>query len=146
MLQWDKVLEHLPRDLSGLPVLTSRVISILAIQGVVILAWYAVIGSPADPERLPFGLQLDPLHAVVHLALGVGGAYAGFVRPTAALNFVRLFSVVYLSLAVLGTFTDTHLGMHLEFEENLLHWTAGSGAAVIGFGLAPRPTVQQDAR
>jgi hypothetical protein len=115
-----------------------------AIQGAIVLGFYLVAGPPADLERLPLGFQLDPIHAAVHLAVGLVGGYVGFLRPSAAMRFLQVFGILYLGLAILGTFTSTHFGMHLEFNENVLHWTVGVLAVVVGFGLLPIPTLRED--
>jgi hypothetical protein len=110
---------------------------LFAIQGVIILVAYLAMGPPSDLNRLPIGLRLDPIHAVVHLLAGIAGASVGFLRPSLSVPFLRGFAVFYLTLAVLGTFTSTHFGMHLQADENIFHWTVGAITAVIGFGLIP---------
>jgi hypothetical protein len=116
-----------------LALLACRLLAVFAVQGLAVLALYGLLGPAARPEDLPLGLQLDRLHGVVHLAIGLLGGYVGFRRPAAALAFVRLFAVVYLLLAIVGTFTPIHLGMELGLPENALHWALGLPAAVIGF-------------
>jgi len=115
-----------------------RFMTLFAVQGVVVLALYAVRGWNADPDSLPLGLQLDPLHGLIHLITGMLGAYFGFLRPAGALRFLQLFAVFYLSLAILGTFTRIHLGMQLELAENVLHWGLSVPAVLIAFGPAIR--------
>lgn len=104
-----------------------------AVQGVADLVVYAVGGSGIGPDSFPSGFRLDPIHAAVHLALGVSGAYVGFWRPGWAVAFTRFFAVFYLTLAFFGTFTDVHFGMRLALSENSLHWSLGTLTAVIGF-------------
>ena len=113
-----------------------RVMSLFALQGLVILLLYARLGWNASPEALPLSLQLDPLHGVVHLVSGLIGAYFGFVRPAGAVRFIRVFAIFYLALAVFGTFTHIHFGMQLALPENSLHWTLGLLAGATGFGPA----------
>jgi hypothetical protein len=91
--------------------------SLFALQGLVILLLYARLGWNASPEALPLGLQLDPLHGVVHLISGLIGAYFGFLRPAGAARFIQVFAIFYLGLAVFGTFTHMHFGMQLELPE-----------------------------
>lgn len=105
-----------------------------AAQGVVVLALYALMGPKTTPDDLPLGLQLDPLHGVIHLLSGLLGGYIGFWRPSAAVRFTQLFAVFYLLLAVSGTFTSIHFGMQIAPPENVLHWILGLTAATIGFG------------
>jgi hypothetical protein len=105
-----------------------------AVQGVVVLALYALMGPQTTPDDLPLGLKLDPLHGVIHLLSGLIGGYIGFWRPSAAVRFTQIFAVFYLLLAVFGTFTSIHFGMQIAPPENVLHWTLGLIAATIGFG------------
>jgi hypothetical protein len=111
-----------------------RVMALFALQGVVILLAYAWLGWNTSPDALPPGLQLDPMHGVIHLVSGIIGAYFGFVRPSGAVRFIQIFALFYLGLAILGTFTHVHFGLQLELPENSLHWTLGLLAAAIGFG------------
>jgi hypothetical protein len=129
--------QFMPRDIEGLAQLGARLTLFFAAQGSAILAYYALTSGPADPSRLPLGLQLDPIHAAVHLAIGLAGGYVGFVRPAAAIFFMQVFGLLYLALAVFGTFTSIHFGMELAFNENALHWSVGTIAVVIGFRLIP---------
>jgi lysylphosphatidylglycerol synthetase-like protein (DUF2156 family) len=135
----------LPRDLPSVAILGCKLLTFFAIQGMVVLLYYAVTAPPADHERLPPGLQLDPIHAVVHLLVGLGGMYVGFRATSYAIQYLRGFGILYLALAVLGTFTSFYLGMHLGFDENVLHWTAGAIATLVGFGLVPIPSVRTGA-
>ncbi len=105
-----------------------------AVQGVVVLGLYAFMGPQTTPDDLPLGLQLDPLHGVIHLLSGLIGGYIGFWRPSAAVRFTQLFAVFYLLLAVVGTFSSMHFGMQIAPPENVLHWILGLIATTIGFG------------
>jgi hypothetical protein len=123
--------------------------ALFALQGAVLLLLYAARGWDTDPGSFPLGLQLDPLHAAIHLATGLAGIWFAFFRPAYALPFLRGFAVFYLGLAVLGTFTRLHFGMQLELPENSLHWGLGTMAAVIAFGpqlmraIGPRQTAER---
>jgi hypothetical protein len=130
-----KVESMIPRDQAGWAVLYCRVMGLFALQGLVILALYATMGFDSNPDALPPGLQLDPLHGVIHLVSGIIGLYFGFVRPSGAIRYIQVFAIFYLLLAIFGTFTDIHFGMQLEFSENALHWPLGLIAAAIGFGM-----------
>lgn len=123
----------LPRTQQDWAVFYCRVMALFALQGVVLMALYAVRDFDAHPDTMPPGLKLDPLHSVIHLVTGLIGAYIGFWQPSAAVRFIQIFSVFYLLLAVLGTFTHFHFGMQLQLEENALHWPLGLLAAFIGF-------------
>jgi hypothetical protein len=112
---------------------------LFVLQGIVILSLYSLRGFDADPDTLPPGLRLDPLHGVIHLVTGLIGTYFAFWRPAGALSFLRVFTIFYLGLAMLGTFTHTHLGMQLEFEENSFHWTLSLIAVAIAFGMSLFP-------
>jgi len=110
-----------------------RIMSLFALQGLVLLFLYAARGFGTNPDEMPPGFGLDPLHAVIHLVTGLLGIYFGFLRPSGALLFLRIFTVFYLLLAVFGTFTDFHFGMQLELEENALHWPLAVLAGLIAF-------------
>jgi len=120
-------------------VLYCKVMSLFILQGLIVLAIYAIRGFDTDPHTLPPGLGLDPAHGVVHLVTGLIGAYFGFRRPTGALTFLRLFSIFYLGLAFFGTFTNIHFGLQLELQENLFHWPLSLAATFIAFGMSYLP-------
>ena len=88
------------------------------LQGAVLLLAYAYYGFDTDPQSFPPGQRLDPLHAGVHLLWGIAGTYAGFVRPRLATPFMLAFAAFYTLLAILGTFTRQHFGMHLDTSVN----------------------------
>ena len=102
------------------------------LQGALLLLAYAYYGFDADPQSFPPGQRLDPLHAAVHLLWGIAGTYVGFVRPRLATNFMLAFAAFYTLLAILGTFTSQHLGMHLDTSVNLFHWSLVFPAWAIG--------------
>jgi hypothetical protein len=106
------------------------------LQGALLLLAYAYYGFDTDPQSLPPGQRLDPLHAAVHLLWGIAGTYVGFVRPHLATPFMLAFAAFYTLLAILGTFTNQHLGMHLDTPANLFHWSLVFPAWAIGlYGL-----------
>jgi hypothetical protein len=105
-------------------------------QGALILLAYAYYGFDTDPGSFSLGLRLDPLHAVVHFVWGLAGSYIGFFRPRYATAFVLAFATFYTVLAVLGTFTQHHLGMRLDDRVNFFHWSLVLPAWAIGlYGL-----------
>jgi hypothetical protein len=108
-------------------------LSLFVVQAIVVLGFYALRGFDTPSGQLPLGLQLDPRHGVLHLAIGLVGAVAAFVRPSAATAVVRAFAVLYLGLAVLGTFTTVDFGMELALPENTLHFVLGGLALILGF-------------
>ena len=116
-------------------VLYCKVMSLFVLQGVIILTLYSMRGFDADPDTLPPLLRLDPMHGVIHLVTGLIGTYFAFWKPSGALNFLRVFTIFYLGLAILGTFTHMHFGMQLELEENLFHWPLALLAAAVAFGM-----------
>jgi hypothetical protein len=116
-----------------------KVMTLFALQGIVILAIYSLRGFNTDPDSLPPGLRLDPLHGVIHLVTGLIGTYYAFWKPESALTFLRAFTIFYVGLAILGTFTHSHFGMQLEFEENSFHWTISLIAVAIAFGMSFLP-------
>lgn len=124
----------LPHSQYAWALLSCRLMALLAAQGLVVLVLYALMGPTTQPVDLPPGLQIDPLHAAIHLVSGAIGGYIGFWRPSAAIRFIQLFAVVYLPLAVFGTFTAMDFGMQLKLGENGFHWTLALIAAAIGFG------------
>lgn len=106
------------------------------IQGGLLLLAYAYYGWDTDPDSFTAGLKLDPIHAGVHFVWGLAGTYIGFLQPRLATGFVLVFAAFYTVLAVLGTFTSHHLGMHLNDRVNLFHWTLVIPAWAIGiYGL-----------
>lgn len=109
------------------------VLSLFVIQGIVVLTFYVLRGMDTSPKALPLGLQLDPIHAVIHLVTGCLAALFAYRYPQKAPAFLRAFAIFYLALAVIGTFTDFHFGLQLELPENALHWSIGGLAAVIGY-------------
>ena len=141
------LVQYIPQALRSqfaLARLYTSALSLFALQGIILLVLYWTKGSGTQPEDLPPGLQLDFLHSWVHLAIGLAAVYVTFRRPSLSISFVQLFGLVYLFLAALGTFTTVHLGMQLERSENLLHWTLGLVAAVIGFGLRFVPSMRSN--
>jgi hypothetical protein len=116
-----------------------KIMTLFVLQGIIILAIYTVRGFDAHPDTLPPFLRLDPMHGVIHLVTGFIGTYFAFWKPNSALAFLRVFTVFYTCLAILGTFTSTHFGMQLEFEENSFHWTLSLIAAAIAFGMSVFP-------
>ena len=126
----------LPATQQEWAVLYCKVMTLFVLQGLIIVALYAVRGFETNPDTLPPGLRLDPAHGVIHLVTGLIGSYFAFWRPSGALTFLRAFAVFYLGLAIFGTFTDMHFGLQLEMEENLFHWPLGLIAAFIAFGMS----------
>ncbi|MBC7879387.1 MAG: DUF4383 domain-containing protein [Anaerolineales bacterium] len=125
----------LPSSQQDWAVLYCKVMSLFVLQGIIILVIYSMRGFDADPDSLPPLMKLDPMHGVIHLVTGLIGTYFAFWKPSGALNFLRVFTIFYLGLAILGTFTNTHFGMQLEIEENLFHWPLSLLAAAIAFGM-----------
>jgi hypothetical protein len=110
--------------------------SIFSCKGGILLLAYAYYGFDTDPQSFLPGQRLDPLHAAVHFLWGIAGTYVGFVRPRLATPFVLAFAAFYTMLAVLGTFTGIHLGMHLDAPVNLFHWSLVFPAWAVGlYGL-----------
>ena len=60
------------------------------------------------------------------------GTYIGFFRPRYAIIFVLAFAAFYTALAVLGSFTSTHLGMMLNDRVNRFHWVIAAVAWAVG--------------
>ncbi|OFW71311.1 MAG: hypothetical protein A2W02_03185 [Alphaproteobacteria bacterium RBG_16_64_48] len=101
-------------------------------QGALVLLAYAYYGFDSDPNSFALGFRIDPILAAVNLAWGLIGTYIGFFRPRYATAFVLAFAAFYTVLAVLGTFTPTHLGMMLNDRVNLFHWLIAPPAWAIG--------------
>jgi hypothetical protein len=100
-------------------------------QGALVLLAYAYYGFDSDPESFALGFRIDPMLAAVNLAWGLVGTYIGFFRPRLALPFVLAFAAFYTALAVLGSFTSTHLGMLLNERVNRFHWVIAIAAWAI---------------
>jgi hypothetical protein len=113
--------------------------TLFALQGVVVLGFYAAWGLDTPPDALPYGLKLDPAHGVLHLMTGLVAGVLGFRRSAFARPFLQVFGITYLALAVLGTFTAVDFGMQLLIPENALHWTLGALGTVVGFHPRTRP-------
>ena len=130
----------IPRTQIDWAVLYSRVMTLIGLQGLLTVVVYWVKGPGTTIADMPLGIQIDFAHGWIHLIPGFIGAYLGWTRHPYALPYVQGFGLFYLTLAVLGTFTDIHFGLQLEFNENALHWVLGGWAAIIGFGplLLPR--------
>jgi hypothetical protein len=101
-------------------------------QGALVLLAYAYYGFDSDPESFALGFRIDPILAGVNLAWGLIGTYIGFFRPRYAAPFVLAFAAFYTMVAVLGTFTPTHLGMMLNDRVNLFHWLVVLPAWAVG--------------
>jgi hypothetical protein len=126
-----RILHSLTRE--RLSLLFCQAMTFFAAQGAYVGLTYAFAGPGIGSDNFLIGFRLDPIHAMVHLALGVAGGYVGFFRPGLAVFFTRFFAVFYLTLAFFGTFTDVHFGMRLALSENSLHWSLGALTAIIGF-------------
>jgi hypothetical protein len=129
----------LPSSQQDWVVLYCKVMTLFVLQGIIILILYSMRGFDTNPDAMPPGLRLDPMHGVIHLVTGLIGTYFAFWKPSGALSFLRVFTVFYLGLAFFGTFTPIHFGMQLELEENLFHWPLGLIAAAIAFGMSLLP-------
>jgi hypothetical protein len=101
-------------------------------QGALVLLAYAHYGFDSDPESFALGFRIDPMLAAVNLGWGLAGTYIGFFRPRYALPFVLAFAAFYTGLAVLGSFTTTHLGMLLNERVNRFHWLFAIAAWGVG--------------
>jgi hypothetical protein len=93
------------------------------VQGAIILLCYAYYGFNTDPRTFALGFRLDPIHATVHLVWGLVGTFIGFYAPRYATYFILAFAAFYTVMAVLGSFTPYHFGMHLDARVNLFHWS-----------------------
>jgi len=100
-------------------------------QGALVLLAYAYYGFDSDPEGFALGFRIDPILAAINLAWGLAGSFIGFYRPRYSLAFVLGFAVFYTLLAVLGSFTATHLGMMLNERVNNFHWVVAIAAWAI---------------
>jgi hypothetical protein len=91
-------------------------------QGALVLLAYAYYGFDSDPESFALGFRIDPILAALNLAWGLAGTLIGFFRPRLSLGFVLAFATFYTVLAVLGSFTELHLGMMFNDRVNRFHW------------------------
>lgn len=129
----------IPRTQMDWAVLYCRVMTLIGLQGLATILLYWIKGPGTTLAGMPLGLQIDFAHGWIHLIPGFIGAALGWTRHPFALRYVQAFGLFYLTLAVLGTFTDIHFGMQLELNENALHWFLGGWAAIIGFGMLRLP-------
>ena len=84
-----------------------------------------------EGERL-LGFEVNPLHNVVHLILGLGGLWT-WARPARALAYGVVLAVVYLGaflygLVAVGEEWDV---LSLNSADNLLHLGTGLAGVVI---------------
>jgi hypothetical protein len=101
-------------------------------QGALVLLAYAYYGFDTDPESFALGFRIDPTLAAINLAWGLAGTFVGFFRPRYSRGFVLAFAAFYTLLAVLGSLTDTHLGMLLNERVNRFNWVVAILAWAIG--------------
>jgi hypothetical protein len=101
-------------------------------QGALVLLTYAYYGFDTDPHSFALGFRIDPILAALNLAWGLLGTYIGFFRPRYAIIFVLAFAAFYTALAVLGSFTSTHLGMMLNDRVNRFHCVIAAVAWAVG--------------
>jgi hypothetical protein len=101
-------------------------------QGALVLLAYAYYGFDSDPESFALGFRIDPILAALNLAWGLAGTLIGFFRPRLSLGFVLAFATFYTVLAVLGSFTELHLGMMLNDRVNRFHWIVAVLAWAVG--------------
>src|SRR5678815_5065313 len=85
--------------------LACRIMVLLLVQGIILMALYAIRGFDTNPDTMPKGFGLDLLHSMVHLLWGLAGTWVGFFQPRWSIRFLQIFSIFYLGLAILGTFT-----------------------------------------
>jgi hypothetical protein len=114
----------------------ARATGLLLPQGLLVVAIYAVLGFDLPLDSLPLGIRIDPLHAVMHAIWGAAGAFVGFVRPQWSIPWLIVFGIYYVTMAILGTFTDIHFGLHLGPRENSFHLVIGSASLILGVYLA----------
>lgn len=106
------------------------------LQGGIILLSYAYYGFDTDASSFALGFRLDPIHAAVHFVWGLVGSVIGFYAPRYSTYFLLAFAVFYTIMAILGTFTTYHFGMHLDWRVNMFHWFLVPFAWAFGlFGL-----------
>jgi hypothetical protein len=101
-------------------------------QGALVLLAYAYYGFDSDPESFALGFRIDPILAALNLAWGLAGTLIGFFRPRLSLGVVLAFATFYTVLAVLGSFTELHLGMMLNDRVNRFHWIVAVLAWAVG--------------
>jgi uncharacterized membrane protein YtjA (UPF0391 family) len=90
------------------------------------------------------GFQVDLVHNLVHLVIGIAGiaaAYTGWSR-----TYNQVVGIVYLLVGVAGLipglyFDQRLLGlMHVNAADNVLHLVVGAVQAIVGFGVGERTT------
>lgn len=85
------------------------------------------------PDAL-LGFDLNPLHNVIHLAIGLGFIVASRLDPTLAQGIVIGGGLVYLLAAVLGFVNNLQI-ISINDEvaaDNFLHLVSGSAAVIFG--------------
>jgi hypothetical protein len=115
------------------------------ILGVAMLV--AGVAGFAMPRLL--GFHLTPVHNLIHLATGALAAYFGFAGAYGgALNFCRIFGVVYALVAVLGFVAPGllstilgHPGLSAAdlMADNVFHVVVAASSLAAGFLGSPAP-------
>ncbi|HET7717440.1 MAG TPA: DUF4383 domain-containing protein [Bauldia sp.] len=126
--------------LRGAPieVWATRATGLLLPQGLIVLLIYSLGGLDLPLESLPLGLRIDPLHALMHVVWGAGGAIVGFARPQWSTPWLLVFGIYYVAVAMLGMFTELRFGMHFGIRDNTFHLVVGSGAIAVALYAALR--------
>jgi uncharacterized membrane protein len=107
----------------------------------VVLILLGIIGLFAGNRVL--GLNSDILEDIIHILAGAVALYAGFGTrdPGPAIQYARIFGVIYLILGVLGFILPTLFGLlpsRLLVLDNIVHLLLGLIGVYVGFAAADR--------
>jgi hypothetical protein len=86
------------------------------------------------------GMDLGPVHSVVHIVTGALLAYMGFAQGAARIApaAVLVFGVVYLALGAVGFVVRDLVVYHAELKVNVIHLAVGLLGLVAARSGAPQ--------
>ena len=123
------------RSVNGLVALAfGAVFVVVGLAGFLVSGGHPAVGTSGGALLGLF--QVNVLHNVVHLAIGVAMIGAALRGDRAARTANRMFGVLYLVLFVAGLFlVKTGLNLvALNVSDNVLHLVLGVVLAGVGFG------------
>jgi uncharacterized protein DUF4383 len=123
------------RSVNGLVALAfGAVFVVVGLAGFLVSGGHPAVGTTGGALLGLF--QVNVLHNIVHLAIGVALIVAGLRSDAAARRANQVIGVLYLVLFVLGLFlVGSALNLvALNGQDNILHLVLGVALAGVGFG------------
>ncbi|MFH1146013.1 MAG: DUF4383 domain-containing protein [bacterium] len=85
-------------------------------------------------------IQFDPLHNLIHVALGLWGILAGFNdRTEPARIYAKSAGLFYAVVFIIGLVTPSFLTISFEMSENILHFILSVWGLYAGFSKVSSP-------